>query len=209
MSQRWWIGIAGVVGIIAAVLFIPRPDTGGAITAAPVDLPTEGQAKAPPPPDDPISARPAKPRASGQPEAPASARVPGVNGMKRPGGVALDRGGVAITEGANPLAAAAASRRNSPEAIAAGRISAPWTQISRQLTQAGEEELAAEANDIVSTLREMRRSPQDFDFVELEAQMSDLEARISTAGANSDETDRMFELIDDRMTDYRAAVEAE
>src|SRR5687767_14889111 len=103
--KKWWLIGAGVVGIGLAVVLFPRPDTGA----------------------DPAVAE--DPQFAGRAE-----RLN--NGVVRPGvDPATVRGRTPVDQrnGPTPMAAENAKRRAMPEAVYAGRATAPLAMIRREL----------------------------------------------------------------------------
>lgn len=201
---RWWVVVAGVAGIVGAVILIPKPQSAGMNLPAPAELPVAGAARSGEEGmrlDDEggdgsdTKVPPSVPALTGE-------GAPAVGHTMRP----------QIVDGVqylNPAAAELARKRNTPEAQAAARISAPWTQI-RRLLKANPEDvtasaLADEADQLVGDLRDMRRNSPDWDFKQVEARMSDLSSRIRQGGYGDAEMEKMLTLVDTRLTEYHNA----
>jgi len=201
---RWWIVVAGVAGIVGAVILIPKPQATGVNLAAPADLPVAGAARSGEAGvrlDDEggdgsdTELAPAQPALTGE-------GAPAVGHTMRP----------QIVDGVqylNPAAAELARKRNTPEALAAARVSAPWTQVRRLLKANPEDAKASalgdEADELVSDLRDMRRNAPDWDFRQVEGRMNDLASRIRQGGYGDAEMEKMLTLVNDRMTEYHNA----
>lgn len=91
--------------------------------------------------------------------------------------------------GVNPIAAEGQQRRAQPDAVAAGRASAPWSLVRRTVLKnddAFSKQLLEESATIIADLRQARRDPDSVDFAELEKRQMDLAVRVreSSIGAN-------------------------
>jgi len=118
----------------------------------------------------------------------------------------------AISGTPNPAAALMLEKRNTPAAKTAARITAPWTQVRRVLNAEGSDEAKAfgeEADQMIADLRNMRRTPEDYDFAEIETRMAELTTRIRSSDVANDEVERMLVLVEERMSDYHSLVSAE
>ncbi|MEZ4316040.1 MAG: hypothetical protein R3F61_00980 [Myxococcota bacterium] len=81
----------------------------------------------------------------------------------------------------NAHAAEGVERRAKPDAVAAGKASAPWSLVRRTIldhTDEESEKFKEEAAQIIADLRQLRRDPDSVDFAALEQRQKDLEQRI-------------------------------
>lgn len=189
MQQRWWLLAAGIVGIGLAILLFPRPDTGGGeadmSNRDPLDFTAEG-----------VKERPGRFRPGSDPNMPLHRDLP------------KDQ-----RKGPNPMAEAAAARRAVPEAQYAGRVSAPFTLIRRQLLQEGSDEATVLAQDVtkmISDLRTLRRDPEVFTWEELEVRMDDIVERVEASSFVEDPlVEQSVQRIEDTVAEYHEVKEAE
>lgn len=165
--QRWWLVGAGVIGIALAIVLFPRPDTGGVV---PQPDPTNNQ---------PLNFQRPSPDDPGTADDPLARK-----GLSRPGAdptkirAIHDRKSIKPEErnGPNPLAAESARKRSQPEAVYAGRASAPFTLIRRELLREDTDEsraLAEEMTLLITDLRSQRRDPDSFEWGALETRMKE------------------------------------
>ncbi len=158
MQQKWWLVAAGVVGLGLAIILMPRPDTGADLEVNPTNV-------------DPLNF-----------DGDAPAKDPKNISMSKAG--EGDDGKVRVARrdlipveermGANPVAAAQLSARNTPDAVYAGRISGPLAGARRQLLMMEDPEAKEHAESIaqlILDLRALRRSPDDFEFAPLEVRV--------------------------------------
>jgi len=176
MNQKWWLILAGVVGIGLAVVLFPRPDTGEDIPEA--DLSNT----------DPLNFKEA-----GQ-ERPTVVQRTRDNAVKR-----RDLKPHDATR--RPLAMAANRRQAAPEAIFAGRASGPWTIIRRQLILSKTEDgkaLADRIAPLVTDLRTVRREPMALDWDEVVARQKAMaeEVRANPEWMSDETTSKSVERLD-------------
>jgi hypothetical protein len=170
MQQKWWLILAGIVGIGLAILLFPRPDTGETIPEA--DLTNA----------DPLNFK--EPGQGAKPDVKTAARSKVVKRRDlRPPQL-----------GARPLASLASRRQAPPEAVFAGRASGPWTIIRRQLiltkTDQGQS-VADEIAPLVTDLRSIRRDPMSLDWDAIVVRQKELTERVRANGEwMADETTR-------------------
>ncbi len=89
------------------------------------------------------------------------------------------------------------ARRALPDATTAGTQGATWTGIRREFINAGgDQALATEMSDLVRSLRDARRKPDDADFADLAAKQADIRGRIVASGNTSDLMQELFTRLD-------------
>lgn len=164
--RKWMlIGVAALGGVVSAFLLLPSPDTGAAVA----DLDRAGRLEA---------AERAGPK--GSPVPPVPKAVPSGRVTRGGEGVAKDPG-VGV-KGASELAAAGVERRSQPDAVTAGRASAPWSLIRRQILrnedEFSKEVVLPESAELIAELRKLRRDPESVDFDALEKRQLALSSRI-------------------------------
>jgi len=185
MQQKWWLILAGIIGIGLAVVLFPRPDTGEAIPEAdlsnadPLNFQEPGQERpsaAPPSRDKIVKRREMRP-----------------HDMK----------------GRLPLAVSASRRQADPEAILAGRASGPWTIIRRQLILAKTDDgkqIADRIAPLVTDLRTIRRDPMALNWDEVVAQQRSLadEVRANEEWMADETTRKSVERLDTLFAEIEA-----
>jgi len=128
MSQRWWLVGVAVVGVVLAVLLVPRPDTGADIpdpdptNTDPLDFKAPAPAPAPAPTPTPATPEPQEDY-----------------GMRRTPPVKVEGEEPNIT----PEQKAFIEKRNAPEPTAARAMVGPMGSIRRQLSIDGSDEAKA------------------------------------------------------------------
>ncbi|MCB9675996.1 MAG: hypothetical protein H6737_12810 [Alphaproteobacteria bacterium] len=110
----------------------------------------------------------------------------------------------------NPIAAPGIERRAQPDAVAAGRATAPWSLVRRTLLDQ-KDELALEALDqsaqIIADLRQARRDPDSVDFAALEQRQVDLANRIRESQHGSNPTIQgALERLDSVLAEYHESI---
>ena len=196
--QRWWLVVAGILGVALAVLLIPRPDTGGEVRERPIgEIDVEDPARRGDEGLVTVGTRPG----GGMGEI-------GPDGQPIAGDPAS--GEIVRRDEPNPKAAALAARRDVPEVRYAGKALAPWTQVRRLLSmKSGENddpELAAlrdRADEMTRDLRLMLRDPSRVDWAGFEAAQAELAADIRASSHTDAEVEKMLTLVDERMVEYR------
>lgn len=190
--QKSWIavGVVGVVAVVLAFLLLPSPDTGA-------DVPERDRVQG----EVALQA----PGGAGGPVT-AGGRV---GDRELPDGMTpAEDDGVGVV-GEHPGSAAMA-RRSQPDAVAAGRASAPWSLVRRQLLESGEaeyKEMLDETAKMIATLRETRRNPETHDFDQLIEQQRELAARIRALPANKDpQVSGALQRLDEILADYESEV---
>jgi hypothetical protein len=201
MQQKWWLVAAGALGIGLAILLFPKPDTGDDIPSAnpenrrPLDFKGQSPDKAERPvlPNGP-KRRPILP---GEPANPAL--------MRRP----LEEGHV--RRGPNPIAAETIKRRSQPESLYAGRASAPFSMIRRELLLMGTDEskeIANEMASLISDLRSQRRDPDLFPWDELEGRMNGMGDQLKgTDYMSNEQISQSLTRLDGILVEYKEAAE--
>lgn len=191
--QKSWIavGVVGVLAVVLAFLLLPSPDTGGDVpererVQGGVDLQAPGVTGGP----VVAGAKPGRTDA-GDGENPEDGERVGVVG-EHPGTAAL-------------------ARRSQPDAVAAGRASAPWGLVRRQLLAAGNPEykgMLDETATMIASLREMRRDPESHDFDELIKQQRELAERVRGLPAHKEDpqVSGALQRLDEILADYEAEV---
>jgi hypothetical protein len=151
MEQKWWYIAAGAVGLAVTILLLPRPDTGEGLEANVENA-------------DPLNFK--ENLTPEQVTAQRKAKRVSRNGRKAntPG----------MVDGPNPIAAQLMAQRNTPQAMTASRMSAPWTVIRRELilnTELADHDDAKAFGEglaeLVLDLRNLRREPEAHDFTAL------------------------------------------
>ena len=193
--QRWWLVVAGVVGIGLAVLLVPRPDTGDAVTdrgVSPVTTATPTRADGEPT----LVGR--SPVREGQPLAMSPDGAPM---FETPGMV-----GTGKEPSMNPRAARLSARMDTPEGRYAGKALAPWTQVRRLIamktTDAGE--LGTDLETMVEDMRTMLRDPPGTDAADIEKRQVELISEIRESTYHDEEVEKMLSLLETRLDEYRA-----
>lgn len=197
--QRWWLIVAGIVGIGLAVLLVPRPDTGAEVPKVNLDnvevppLPPIRQNKALPLQDPSEGDQQASADATSSPGEP-TATIP--RGLIGPGHI---RSGPLL----NPKAQRLAAMRDTPEARFAARTMGPWTQVRRLLAikQADQSEVQ-QVQDLVDGLRQMFRDPTSSDAGSLEQKQTALIDQIRKTDGGDPEIEKMLGLIEQRTSEY-------
>jgi len=197
--QRWWLIVAGIVGIGLAVLLIPRPDTGADVPQVNLD-----NVEVPPLPPIrqnetlPLQERHDEPQPTttqlSSPQAPPNREPP--TALMNPG---LHEGGPLL----NPKAQRLAMRRDTPEARYAARAMGPWTQIRRLLAiKQADDGQVQEVADMVDSLRQMFRDPSSVDPAQMEHQQTQLIGEIRKSDGGDPEIEKMLGLVEQRLDDY-------
>jgi hypothetical protein len=125
MANRWWLLGVAAVGIVLAVLLVPRPDTGADLpdpdvaSVEPVDVP-DGQQQV----DNP---------------APSSRPAAGVKGRERAPRPRPED----LSPTPSPEVQEHWEKRNSKDPTAARAMAGPWGSVRRQLSLAGTDEAKA------------------------------------------------------------------
>ena len=194
--QRWWLVVAGVVGIGLAVLLVPRPDTGDDVSDRPVASVMPG---APARADDGEPTLVGRsPVREGQPTA---LGPDGTPLFETPGMV-----GTGKEPSLNPRAARLSARMDTPEGRYAGKALAPWTQVRRLIamktTDAGE--LGTDVERMVEDMRTMLRDPPGTDAADIEKRQVEIIAEIRESTYHDEEVEKMLTLIETRLDEYRA-----
>lgn len=199
--QRWWLVLAGVAGVVLAVLLVPQPDTGDAIPDVQVsqievpDLPRGTD-------EGPLELRPRTPATDeGETE-------PAEPGQLTRGQPVLPPNSMPTKPGLNPMAERFAQRRDTPEGRYAARALAPWTQVRRLVAQQNPEddagkELVAALEEMTTDVRTMLRDPTQVDAVEIEERQVALLSEVRSSDYNDPSVDKMVDLIEKRLEDYR------
>ncbi|HHO54204.1 MAG TPA: hypothetical protein ENK18_25875 [Deltaproteobacteria bacterium] len=178
MQQRWWIAVIAVLGIGLAVFLFPRPDTGEDIPEA-----------------DPTNTNPLDFDAGSQ----GTVRPPRDQRASKPG-----KKGKGV-KGVKPGMERIMELRNRPDAVFAGRLTAPWSAIRYTLMQQQDEDasiLADEIGKVLADLQIARRDPtKTRAFDELEDNLADLEEKVLASPWADDETiaaslDRQNSMLD-------------
>jgi hypothetical protein len=105
-----------------------------------------------------------------------------------PGGLLVREDGV--RGGSNPFSKKSFEKRNTPEGIYAGRLSAPVSLIRRQLLLEGSDAAKADAEALVpliTALREHRRDPNVEGWADLEQQVKALASEMDESPFMTDE----------------------
>lgn len=201
--KRWWlIGVAGVLGIGLAVLFIPRPDTGGDAPDRAQHLPRLQGSDIPPVTGE-EDWHPDRVRQEGEEgDEGGSERVARIAPAERRTGGAGE---------GNPLSQATMEARNTPEVRSITRAATPWTQITRLLRGAEgnplAEGLADQSHQLVKDLRDARREPWDLDYQEYVSRQKALAGAIRQSGAVDPEMEKALNRVDQIMREYEAELE--
>lgn len=206
--QRWWLVVAGIVGIGLAVLLIPRPDTGGEIPSQDLSGIEVPQTRTPQADEGVIRAK----------RRPDGSRDRTMMGSRDDGSTVrtkeatIDPAPGAVTR-INPKASRLDMRRNTPETQYARKTLAPWTQLRRLVAQQGPTEgeglqLLRELESMNSDVREMMREPWNFDGAEMAQRTESLIERVRDSEFHDAETEKMAAVIETRLGDYRAEADA-
>lgn len=140
MQNKWYVLAVTGVALALAVLMMPWRDTGDSMTG------TENT--------NPVAFK------RGPEPVPGRRVITAEKRLERPSAVL----------GPNPIAARLVAERNTPEAMTAARMSAPWTIVRRELILSGNEEAKKFGEGLaplVVDLRNLRRTPKEHDFSEL------------------------------------------
>lgn len=162
MQQRWWIAVVAVLGIGLAVLLFPRPDTGEDIPEA-----------------DPTNTNPLDFEAN--PE-----------GTVRPARAKQEKKRRKGATGPKPGMERIMELRNRPDAVFAGKLTAPWAAIRYTLMKQQDEDasiLADEIGKVLADLQIARRDPtKTRAFDDLEENLAALEEKVLASPWADDET---------------------
>jgi len=203
MDKKWlWLAGASVIGLILAILMMPSPDTGSDIPELdrtiknPRDFSGDPEVAAvTPPPIKP--GEPPHPGKRTRPEAPGTPNI-------RRDLIPTDN-----RAGPNPIAAQVLARQMEPESVFAGRASAPFTLIRRQLLMNGSDEakeIADDAADLIGSLRENRRNPEAHDWADLDDQMQTIANQLRGSEYESDpHIAQSLERLDSILAEFDAA----
>jgi len=195
--QRWWLVVAGVVGIGLAVLLVPRPDTGDAVA--------DREAVKVEPGAGPIDDGSEPTLVGRTPVTDASPAIgpDGVPHMLQPSGT-IEYG--KVPGDSNPRAARMSARVDTPEGRYAGKALAPWTQVRRELAEqtADAGEIQVEVDRMIDDMRVMLRDPPGTDAAEIEKRQVELISQLRASEYNDPEMEKMLTLLDTRLEEYRA-----
>ncbi len=190
MQKKWIAAIAGVVGIGIAVVMIPMPDTGGDVpdyVSPEVDV-SDLEAAPPPADDAPLERAPVATDVAADPTGSvvdASAVPVARVGVKARPGARVS--GQPIPGAINPVAEERADLlHSSPEGQAALTMAAPWAEIGRVASAAGDAELAEAASGLAESVRDWRRELDFEAFPELVATQRDMLRELRQSGKAQD-----------------------
>lgn len=197
--QRWWLIVAGVVGIGLAVLLVPRPDTGGDVPE--VDLTGVEVPELPPIRENetlPLR-RSGDGTSAGTPTTGGGALDDRARALMEPQGVLPNKPDL------NPKAARVAARRDTPEARYAAKAMGPWTQVRRLLSiKQADEQTVETVEGMVDDLRTMFRDPTTVDASEMEQKQVELIEELRGSPDHDEEIEKMLTLIETRLEEYHA-----
>lgn len=207
--QKWWLIGAGVVGVGLAVVLLGRPlDTGEDVDPmGEVDVVLSENGERAQPGD--LIGRVQTPGADVD-GVPSPSVIPGDRPrnttMVRPGSQPIDRS--KMVSGPNPMALRAARRRDTPEARLSARITAPWTQVRREMAKAAGDDPNASAliGDVQAHLEDLKltqRDPQSVDFEDIARHQDDLMRRVKESPFYNGEMERMLAMVDERTQSYK------
>jgi hypothetical protein len=194
MKKSWIVVIgAAFVGmaLAAGLLLIVPMNTGGDVDdyeREAVDGP-QVMGRVPVDPAKPVMTRP-------QPDGTEPTRSPVTN--RETTGRRLNEDAVALQE-----------RRAQPDAVWAGKCSAPWSLVRRTLLHTEDpfgKEVLEQSAGLIQDLRQARRDPDAADFADLEARQTELVSRIRASEFGSDpQVSAALDRLDNVFAEYHEA----
>ncbi len=192
MRKSWIVVIGAALGgmaLAAGLLLLVPMNTGGDVDGYErenVDSP-DVMGRVPVDPEKPVMGRPGPDGASDRPPK-----------MHEPSGKRLNEKAVALQE-----------RRAQPDAVWAGKSSAPWSLVRRTLLHTEDpfgKEVLEKSAGLIQDLRQARRDPDAADFEDLEKRQTELATRIRESDFASDpQVVAALDRLDDVFEEYHEA----
>ncbi len=174
-----WIFVAMLVGLVLAVVLMPRPDTGPELTPL---QPSSSQSM-----EAPAGDREAQNEPDAAPQA-VSSTAEMLKPQIRPPGLDRNRDPMEQRNERN-------ERLKEPIPVAVGRVMGPWTQVRRLLNTHTDDpfsmQLAERTQNLLLELRQLRRDPVDSNWSEIHASQRELLELLQQTPAHDDEMQKM------------------